>query len=146
MQMTKRPIDLSDYFCPMANYGNAKTKKIAPLILLDETAHFEPLQDVIQGRMLLDFHATWCGPCVKQAQILEEIVATEALGTSVMLKIDIDKHPELAQKFKVVTVPKLVLLENGKILHEQSGVASRETVVDWLINKDEDQLAQVSNQ
>ena len=146
IQMTARPIDLSAYLGPMANYGNAKTKKVAPLILLDETSHFEPLQKIIQGRILLDFHATWCGPCKQLGQILDEIVATEELGTSVMLKIDIDQHPELARKFNVETVPKLVLLENGKILHEQAGMANRETIISWLIDQDEDQLAQLPKQ
>ncbi len=146
LEMSARQIDLSAYLSPMANYGNVKTKKVAPLILLDKTSHFEPLQKIIQGRMLLDFNATWCGPCAQQGHILDEIVATEELGTSVILKIDIDKHPDLAQQFNVGTIPKLVLLEHGKVLHEQSGMASRDTLISWLINKDDEQLAQVSNQ
>jgi thioredoxin 1 len=144
LQMEARPVDLSAYLSPLANYGgNVKTRKVAPLILLDDTAHFKPLQELIQGRMLLDFNASWCGPCVQQGHILDEVVATEELGTSVILKIDIDQHPALAQQFNVVTIPKLVLLEQGKIVHEQSGIASRETVLSWLSNKDNAQLAQV---
>ena len=141
-----RPIDLSAYLGPVANYGATRAKKVAPLIRLDETSHLEPLQNIIQGRILLDFHATWCGPCVQQGQILDEIAATEKLGTAVMVKIDIDQHPELARKYDVVTVPKLVVLENGKVVHEQSGVASRETIISWLIDKDDDQLAQLPAQ
>lgn len=145
IQLSARQIDLSAYLSPMANYGSVKTQKIAPLIMLDDSSHFEPLQKMIQGRILLDFYATWCGPCMQQGRILEEIVATEELGTSVILKIDIDKHPDLAQQFNVVTIPKLVVLDHGSVLHEQSGMANRETVTSWLINKDDEQLAKVPN-
>lgn len=72
---------------------------------------------------LVDFHATWCGPCKMMTPILQEL--SKKLGDSIkILKIDVDKNQKLASKLNVKGVPTLVIYQRGKIVWRQSGVQS----------------------
>ena len=61
------------------------------------------------GKILVDFNATWCGPCQMQAPILEELADNYQIAS-----LDIDDAPELAEEYGVRSIPCLVLFENGK--------------------------------
>lgn len=70
---------------------------------------------------LVDFHATWCGPCKTMAPILDEV--KNNLHNNVrILKVDVDKNQSVAQKFQVRGVPTFILFKNGKMLWKESGV------------------------
>ena len=79
--------------------------------------------EIIQSEkpVLVDFTATWCGPCKMMAPILHEV--KEAMGDRVtILKIDVDKNPEVSGQFQVQSVPTLIVFKEGKVKWRQSGV------------------------
>ena len=70
--------------------------------------------------VLLDFFATWCGPCRMLAPVLEELAA-ENPGFRIA-KVDVDENPELARQFGIMTVPTLVVMKDGEPVRRASGV------------------------
>jgi thioredoxin 1 len=69
---------------------------------------------------LVDFYATWCGPCQAMMPVLDQL--KNKMGNQVrILKIDVDKNPDISDKFKVRGVPTFVLFKSGEILWRQSG-------------------------
>ena len=78
--------------------------------------------------ILIDFFATWCGPCKALAPVLKQV--KDALEDNVsVLKIDIDKNQSLATKLNVRGVPTLILYKNGKQIWRQSGVVPKEAIL-----------------
>lgn len=69
---------------------------------------------------LVDFYATWCGPCKTMHPVLDQL--KEQMGSKVrILKIDVDKNQEVAEKFKIRGVPTLMLFKGGEVQWRQSG-------------------------
>ena len=84
--------------------------------------------------VLIDFFATWCGPCKMLAPILKQV--KESLGERVtILKIDVDKNQELSSKYQVRGVPTMILFQNGKQLWRQSGVLNKDEIIKTIVEK-----------
>lgn len=81
---------------------------------------------IIQSQLpvLVDFHAEWCGPCKVQSPILVEL-ARELEGKIMVIKIDVDKNQEIANRFQIRGVPTLALFKNGQVLWRQSGLVQK---------------------
>ncbi|HAH55431.1 MAG TPA: thioredoxin [Flavobacterium sp.] len=84
--------------------------------------------------VLIDFFATWCGPCQTLAPILKQV--KDNLGERItIIKIDVDKNEQLASKYQVRGVPTMILFQNGKQMWRQSGVLSKEEIIKTIIEK-----------
>ncbi len=73
--------------------------------------------------VLVDFHATWCGPCKQMAPELTKFARANAEKLRV-IKVDVDKNPEASGNYRIQGVPTLILFKNGKVLWRQSGAMS----------------------
>jgi len=80
---------------------------------IKNAAEFDAAIAEIQGTVVVDFHAEWCGPCKQLGPILEQ-VATDSAGAVTLLKVDVDQNAELAQRFKVDAIPAVYVYKNGK--------------------------------
>ncbi|MCH2224623.1 MAG: thioredoxin [Crocinitomicaceae bacterium] len=82
---------------------------------------------------LVDFYATWCGPCKTMHPILDEL-KNEKKDAVRILKIDVDKNQDVAQKFKIRGVPTFILFKKGEIIWRQSGAIPK-TVLEQKIRE-----------
>ena len=93
-------------------------------------------ENIIQSEkpVLIDFFATWCGPCKMLAPVLKEV--KDSLGERItIIKIDVDKNQQLASKYQVRRVPTMILFQKGKQLWRQSGVLSKEEIIKNIVAK-----------
>ena len=81
--------------------------------------------------VLVDFWATWCGPCRMLGPVIEEL-ATEYEGRVVVGKVDVDNNQEFAAKYGVRNIPTVLVFKDGEVVGRQVGVAPKKTYTDAL--------------
>lgn len=96
-----------------------------------DTAQFAEVVKAAKVPILVDFWAAWCGPCRMAAPQVAR-VASELAGKAVVLKVDTDKHPDLASRFQVRGIPHFVVLNDQQIVHQQSGLVDHRQLCRWL--------------
>lgn len=92
--------------------------------------------DIIQSEkpVLVDFFATWCGPCQTLSPILKQV--KDSLGDRIsIIKIDVDKNQQIASQYQVRGVPTMILFQNGKQLWRQSGVVGANDLIKVITEK-----------
>lgn len=97
------------------------SKKIKPTTFTD--ANFKEL--IAEGVTMVDFWATWCGPCIKQGPIIEEI-ANDFNGKAVIGKLDVDKNQKIRDDYYVRTIPTIIFFKDGKVVERLVGMQSKE--------------------
>lgn len=83
---------------------------------LEKEAEFE--SEVKQGKVLVDFYADWCGPCQMLSPVIEQLEKETGIK---VIKIDVDSLPGLARQFRVMSIPTILLFENGKMVKVERG-------------------------
>ena len=94
-------------------------------------ASFEEVVLKSDKPVLVDFCATWCGPCRMLGPVIEEI-ATEYEGRVVVGKVDVDSNQEYAAKYGVRNIPTVLVFQNGEVVGRQVGVAPKNTYTEAL--------------
>ena len=89
-------------------------------------------EEIKQGDkpILIDFYASWCGPCKMLSPIIDEIAKERE--DIVVGKVNVDDEPDLAEKFGVFSIPTLVILKNGEIVHQSAGARPKAQILKLL--------------
>jgi thioredoxin 2 len=96
-----------------------------------DPALFEAITGSATVPVLVDFWAAWCGPCRMAAPEVER-TARNMAGRAVVLKVDTDLHPALAQRFGVTGIPNFVVLKGGRPVFQHAGYAAHTQLEEWL--------------
>ena len=106
------------------------------VFLTINTLKMSNFDTIIQSEkpVLIDFFATWCGPCKMLSPVLKEV--KDSLGDRIsIIKIDVDKNQQISSQYQVRGVPTMILFQNGKQLWRQSGVLSKEEIIKTILEK-----------
>ena len=99
--------------------------------MLKHVESFEELQEEIKGKkVLVDFFATWCGPCRMLSPILEELGKDPSVDFDIV-KVDVDEVEEAAMHYHIATIPTLMLFKEGKLVDRISTFMRKDQVIDF---------------
>ena len=82
-------------------------------------------EEIEKGRILVDFYADWCVPCKMMGVVLETMDEN-------ILKVNVDKFPEIARQFGIMSIPTLMIFEEGKVVAKNVGFMSKEDLTEFL--------------
>lgn len=90
-------------------------------------------QEVLLAKepVLVDFWATWCGPCRMIAPAVEE-VAEEFEGRAVVGKVDVDEETDIARRYGIMSIPTLIVFKNGKVVEQAVGARGKQDIAEML--------------
>lgn len=88
-----------------------------------EKNNFE--EEIKKGKILVDFYADWCGPCKMMWTVLETMDAN-------ILKVNVDNYPEIAKQFGIMSIPTLMIFEDGKAIAKNVGFMTKEDLTEFL--------------
>jgi thioredoxin 1 len=85
-------------------------------------------EETDKGLVLIDFWATWCGPCRMQAPILDQLAESYDEDEFKIVKMDVDENPETPASFGVMSIPTLILKKDGQVVDNAIGVHTKEQI------------------
>ena len=90
-------------------------------------------QEIAEGAPLamVDFWAPWCGPCQMLGPVMEDLAA-QYEGRALVAKVNVDEEPELAGQFRVMSIPTLVVMKDGKVVNQAMGARPKSAILGML--------------
>ena len=128
---TTAPISLNS-FKSSAEFTTFSSNQNASLITLGRTEQFNEIVQRAPGVVLVDFYADWCKPCQKQGEILKGLGTTASANHAQIVKVNVDQHPALAQKFQANALPTLLVLKRGKVVERRQGLTNAAEITSLL--------------
>ena len=120
---------------PVAGTVSPISHLAAPRTSIIELGPTDNLAEIVartRGPVVIDFHASWCGPCKKQAKLLKELDPLATQNGAAIVKIDVDKHATLAKKLNISSLPTLMVIKNGALVETKIGSVDRQKIVGYL--------------
>ena len=102
---------------------------MADIVITDKNFDSEVLGST--KPVLVDFWAVWCGPCIVQGPIVEEVAQAMA-GRAKVGKLNVDQNPNIAQKYMVMSIPTIMIFKSGTVVKQFIGVTSKEMLLSEL--------------
>ena len=99
--------------------------------MIKHVENFEQFKEEIKGTVLVDFFATWCGPCRMLTPVLEEVDQSHELGLDIV-KVDVDIVPDAARMFSVQSIPTLLVFKDGKLMQGALGYMAKPQLLDFV--------------
>ncbi len=113
--------------CLITAIGWAMTRSVDP----PDDFWFQNVVTESERPVLLKFGADWCGPCRQTDQALDHATA-DLNGRVKIVRIDVDQKPELARHYGIQSIPRVMLLDHGKVIASRGGFADENDVVNWV--------------
>ena len=88
-------------------------------------------EEIKDKLVLVDFYATWCGPCRMMHPIIEEVAKEENIK---VITVDVDKHDELARNYGIMSIPTIILFQNGNLVEKNIGFIPKEQLLTMIKN------------
>ena len=85
-----------------------------------------------EGKVFVDFFATWCGPCQMLAPVLEEMDREGAFNNMKVIKVDVDEVPAIASRFGIQSIPTLLIMQDGKIVDSRLGYMPKPMLLKFI--------------